>query len=445
MSSHLRPVYADSFRCIGSDCEDTCCHGWSIPIDRGAWEKYQQLPDVPLASLIRSTMEAQPANADGSEPVPFAKVRMNEANQCPLLTEEKLCSVQQEFGAGMLSHACSVTPRIISVVDGAAEKALTLSCPEAARHVLLNPHLLREGFSAEEGEMGISFVLPGDGNSIPAQANPMAHFWLIRSTVVTTLADRRYPLWERMFLLGLLCQRLDEIAAGSLKQPMREFLFDFERAVAERALRPTMQTLPVDHNAQLDAVLQLAGMLLQRSNILPRFVETVNAFTSGIGNGPGATLESLTAHYNEAHDHYFAPFFDLHPYVLENYLANTMLRGQFPFGRHHARPNAAPKMRQEFIRLTAQFALMKGLLIGVAGHHRENFSLDHVVLTMQAASKHFEHHPEFLKMAHELLTECRLDALRGMAILLRNTPAPEAQLPFAPQPQTSIPSSVVQL
>ena len=126
-----------------------------------------------------------------------------------------------------------------------------------------------------------------------------------------------------------------------------------------------------------------------------------------------------------------------YPQVLENYLLNTMLRCQFPFGRRHARPEAAPKMRQEFSRLTAQFALMKGLLIGVAGHHRENFSLDHVVLTVQAASKHFEHHPEFLNMAHALLMENRMDDARGMAILLRNaTPAQQSELP-----QTQIPNS----
>jgi len=52
---------------------------------------------------------------------------------------------------------------------------------------------------------------------------------------------------------------------------------------------------------------------------------------------------------------------------------------------------------------------MKGLLIGVAGFHREHFSASHVVHTVQAASKHFEHHPEFLTMAHALLVEKRMD------------------------------------
>jgi len=45
--------YAERFRCIGSACEDTCCKGWGIPIDREAYEKYRNLPPSPLRNLIQ--------------------------------------------------------------------------------------------------------------------------------------------------------------------------------------------------------------------------------------------------------------------------------------------------------------------------------------------------------------------------------------------------------
>jgi lysine-N-methylase len=181
-----------------------------------------------------------------------------------------------------------------------------------------------------------------------------------------------------------------------------------------------MNSLPVDHAQQLDLVLLLAGMMLHRSYLRPRFLECVQAFTQGIGNGPGATLESLTACYTAANERYYAPFFQKHPYVLENYLINTIFRSRFPFGRDWAKTGAAPSMTRESALLIAQFALMKGLLIGVAGFHREKFSVGHVVHTVQAASKHFEHHSEFLTRAHALLVEKRMDGQLGLAILLRN-------------------------
>ena len=81
---------------------------------------------------------------------------------------------------------------------------------------------------------------------------------------------------------------------------------------------------------------------------------------------------------------------------------------------------AVPERWREFSKLTAQFALIRGLLIGVAGYHRSAFSTAHVVATVQSAAKHFEHHPEFLKLAYELLLESQMDGARGLAILLRN-------------------------
>ena len=95
-------------------------------------------------------------------------------------------------------------------------------------------------------------------------------------------------------------------------------------------------------------------------------------------------------------------------------------------------------MARESALLTAQFALIKGLLIGVAGFHREEFSTAHVVHTVQAASKHFEHHTEFLTRAHALLVEKRMDGQMGLAILLRNeklrAPLPDLPVLHVPGP-----------
>jgi lysine-N-methylase len=181
-----------------------------------------------------------------------------------------------------------------------------------------------------------------------------------------------------------------------------------------------MEALPADGEAQLDVVLRLAGLLLHRSNIRPRFVECVRAFTAGIGNGPQATLQSLTANFADAHHRSYEPFLTRHPAMLENYLINTIIRCRFPFGLVGIEAKTPTSMTREFAMLSAQFALMNGLLTGVAGFHREAFSMAHVVHAMQSASKHFEHHPEFLNLAHALLVESDMDGARGTAILLRS-------------------------
>ena len=432
----LRADYAQSFRCIGSDCEDTCCQDWSVPIDQAAYEEYQNLPDSPLRTLIDANILAIP---EGAKPAVFDKFRMNDANQCPLLTADRLCKIQTALGEELLPHTCHTYPRIVQSIAGIQQTALTLSCPEAARLVLLNPELptlepldcdqeRTSGAEAPADSLGITA-----GTSVPAYPlSLISWFWPIRQLVLALVRNRSYPLWQRLFLLSIFCSRLDAIRRGELAWSVSEFLGDFQAAVTSGALRTGMEALPIDRAAQMDVVLRLVGMLLHRSNVRPRFVECVQAFTTGIGNGPGATQESLTERSAQVYDRYYAPFFAQHPYIMENYLINTILRLRFPFGKEDAQAGETFSMARECALLTAQFAMMKGFLIGVAGFHREAFSAAHVVHTVQTVSKHLEHHPEFLNLTYELLMESRMDGVRGMAILLRNE-EPKPLRPAAPE------------
>jgi len=410
----IRPCYAESFQCIGPACEDTCCAGWTVPVDQATYEKYQALPESPLRLLIHSSVARAPEGPEAAAPgrsANFATIRMNKANQCPLLTAGRLCGIQTELGHDMLSHACATYPRIVSSVGGQKEMALSMSCPEAVRLVLLTPDL---PFSGGDSEAEAAT------DAKPESAPPLPpDFHAIRAVVLKVVRNRLYPLWQRLFLLDILCRRLDLIGRGELNRTATQFLADFEATVASGSLCAAMETLPVDRAAQLDVVLRLAGLMLHKSNIRPRFVECVQAFTAGIGNGPGATLESLAAHYAHAHDRFYAPFFDRQPHIMENLIVNTILQHQFPFGREAMRSGVQPDMAREFALLAVQFALTRGLLIGVAGFHGAAFSAGHAVFTVQAASKHFEHHPEFLSMAHALLVESNMNGARGLAILLR--------------------------
>ena len=419
------PEYSEGFRCIGPACEDSCCEQWTVHIDQTIFEKYQALPPGPLRTIIDENVLRTPeeTTAPGGPAAAFAQIRMTADAKCPLLSPDGLCRIQIEHGDAYLSHMCATYPRAVYKIEDVTEKALSLSCPEAARLVLLNPHLPTEA----EPNAGSAARNDATSGSDPWRL----HFWPIRDFAMALVRNHALPLWQRLFLLGLFSRRLDAIAPGDFSEEVPKLLAGFTAAAVTGNLVPSMETLPVDHVQQLDVVLRLAGMLLHRSHIGPRFTECIQAFTQGIGNGPGATLESLTAHYAWAHDHYYAPFFHKHPHILENYLVNTIFRCRFPFGSDWARNGAPPSMSREFAALTAQFALMKGLLIGVAGFHREQFSADHVVHTVQAASKHFEHHSDFLKDAHALLVESQMDSARGLGILLRNVES-TAHVPAAP-------------
>ena len=413
----LRPDYATSFRCIGGACEDSCCEDWTVGVDGAAYARYEALPAGPLRSTIVESILPAVANSAGVagsvNPPPFAiqMVRRGGVRVCPLLASDGLCRIHAELGASYLSHTCATYPRIRYSIAGNEECALSLSCPEAARLVLLSPALAQAAGPGAEAKP--ESTLSGDGGLTP-------FFHSIRNFALELIRNRSYPLWQRMFLLGLFAARFDALGKDRLEETVAELLALFEGAIGSGSVRVSLETLKPDGERQLDLVLRRGGVLLHRSHVRPRFVECVEAFGRGIGNGPGATLHSLAGRYAEAHRYAFAPFFERHPHMLENYLSNTIFRSRFPFGRDWARDGAAASMTREFELLTTQFALVKGLLIGVAGGHGEAFCEAHVVQTVQAVSKHFDHHADFLKDAYALLVESGMAGPMGMAILLQD-------------------------
>ena len=437
----IRPAYAESFRCIGAACEETCCQQWTVPVDRATWERYQQLPDVPLGALIRSSVVPQEPEVSRGDPRLFARIQLNSNRMCPLLSTEGLCGIQTAFGDSSLPHVCRTFPRVIHQEQGAAEAALTFSCPEAARHVLLDPDLLASGMSAVVSGVELEQCAGAELSEETDERQPLRWFWPLRSIVLGLVGNRTYPLWQRLFLLNLLCHRLDQFRGGALKRNVSEFLSAFELTVQQGSLRRAMEALPIDTGAQLDLVLQLAGVMLHLSGVLPSFAKMVASFTGGIGNAPGATIRSLTANYDAACRLYFEPFFEGQPHILENYLANTILRCRFPFGAHDAHPGEPPSMVREFDKLMAQFALTRGLLIGVSGDRRESFSAADVVRTCSVAARHFEHHPAFLDRALALMVECRMTGAAGCSILARNSRTSPLDNPQSPPLAQPIPQT----
>ncbi len=408
----FRPEYADRFGCIGSACEDDCCHGWRVSVDEAAYRKYQALPNGPLRGTLDAVIERTTEKAAVAGRPAYAHIKMLPSGSCPMLTAEGLCRIHAELGAEYLCHTCTTYPRTRRCIDKLEEQSLSLSCPEAARLVLLAERLL-----PPDGAPGFEITW----NDTTIRRFPLRrHFWPIRDFTMRLVMNRSYPLWQRLFLLGTFSRRLEAIESGELKRTFPDFLRDFVAAVESGTLSASMEGIRPDLGMQLEMVLRLVNLRSGHLLAGPRLVEYLGAFVEGIDSRPGVPLEIQMRRYQTAYRDSYAPFFARHPHILENYLLNQMFRGLFPFGDQMFQPSAKPEFAKAFASMAAQFALIKGLLIGIAGFHGERFSADHVVAAVQVVSRHFEHSPQFLHDAGALLAERNMDNAHGLTMLLRN-------------------------
>lgn len=119
------PNYFNEFKCIASECEDTCCAGWEIVIDDETHKRYENVKGE-FGEILRSKI----VKSDGEN-----IFLLNNGN-CSFLNEKKMCEIYINLGEDYLCYTCQQFPRYTEEFLELKEVGLSLSCPEAARIIL---------------------------------------------------------------------------------------------------------------------------------------------------------------------------------------------------------------------------------------------------------------------------------------------------------------------
>jgi lysine-N-methylase len=411
-----QPTYAAAFRCIGASCEDPCCGNWNIPLDKDTYEKYQQFPSGKLGDIVSQFVIVNPN--DQREQL-YGQILQTSSGSCPFYGTDHQCSIQKEYGKQLLSPTCSIYPRSLSVVAERLEGALSLSCPEAARNVLLAIDFMHSVCNIHSGEFrtdNFYRLAATQGNST---VKPHSIFLPIRKMLLDLVVDRSRTLPDRLLMIGHICKRLSVMDAGQSHATLLSNLCDLDAASKNPLVHAEIDRLSHDPRLRVETIFGLTDILM-RAQPSSRFQDTFLSFIAGIvapiGSPPGSDIETfLTAERD-----YYAPFFEAFPFILENYLINYIFKYLFPYGRSGSDSFIPQGIFTEYLQMTTQFAWLNGLLIGVAGHHKAEFNAEHVVKVVQSFSRAVEHDPNVHRSMHRYISSRDLHSLLGMAIMLKH-------------------------
>jgi lysine-N-methylase len=370
----LQPQYFERFRCTGAECEDTCCEGWGILIDRQTYDKYRTLQG-PHRSLVHDLVEINPASCSSSD---FAKIRLA-GTRCPALTDG-LCSIHSTLGEPYLSDMCSSYPRVWNRVRTTTERSLHLSCPEAARLVLTDP----DAMLFEESEAEEPASRPGMVSVIDDA--PARHVAAARDLIIAILKQRSRPLPSRLGALSRAVEKLaglpPEHAPAILEEQLRSEVPE-ERAKAMPAV-------------QLETILELIVARIGTGYTSPRFLECYSEFMQGLQWTAESSMDELVTRYRLAARTHFEPFETRHPWVFENYLINYVFRTLFPYGRRSPDRRTVTdfsegSVKDSFLLMVTHYAIIRTILIGMSGLHGDGLNLAHVVKLVQSCTRTFQH------------------------------------------------------
>jgi len=118
------PDYYNEFECIADQCEDTCCAGWQIVIDKESLQNYKKIRGDFGKRMFKSVNWLQ------------GTFRQDKDKRCAFLNENNLCDLYLALGEGGFCKTCREYPRHTEEFEGVREITLSLSCPEVARIVM---------------------------------------------------------------------------------------------------------------------------------------------------------------------------------------------------------------------------------------------------------------------------------------------------------------------
>lgn len=397
----LSPQYFSQFTCIGGSCEDTCCAGWRVTIDRKTYKKYQNIKgDQAIKKNVKRVRKNITEHA-------YAELQLGEKNECKLLTDDGLCGIQVKYGEDFLSHTCSSYPRTVNKVDDSFEKSATVSCPEIARLVLLNPK------GIEFDEIHNSEKVLSYNNKIDSKSdvtNPKKYFWDLRIFTIEILQNRDLDISNRLIILGLFYKKLNEIIDNKELSNIPNTIQLFKELMSNKQLNLT--EISSDLTVQLDILYEIINKRITSGVSSERYLKCFREMLLGLDYSESISVEELSNNYKDIYNNYYLPFMANNEYILENYLVNYVFKNLFPFGNY-------TNVFEEYVMLVVHFSLIKTHLIGISGYYK-SLNYEIIVAVIQTFSKTVEHNNIYLQQILKMLKNNNYVNLPYMTILVKN-------------------------
>jgi lysine-N-methylase len=393
------PRYVQSFACIGSACPDTCCSGWSVPIDRDTHRAWQTI-DVRIAgSLLTERTREAGANETLAAGDCAAIMTTTAAGDCSWLTDEKLCGVQATLGEDAIPLACHSYPRRRARAGDRLSLYLDLGCPQAAHLALSDP---------------AAMDMVAAPQLAPQRLPPMSER---KSAGLATRAEREDPALDA---IDATAELLADAARSLICSPsltVWQALALYWRtidAVAARATDPAEKASVIESIIAMQEIAKQGSSLVEAAQAaeavvaplypLPDLLKTASGVAGRFrlrnhkSPAPGALTQILPAFeldadsdmpasdascriYRQASRQWFEPFEVAHPHVLKNFLLNRLGSRNFPrFG--------ASGIGVELAKAALHLELVRVFLVGRAHARQEAFGIGDCVDVIQAYSRY---------------------------------------------------------
>ncbi|GEK33629.1 flagellin lysine-N-methylase [Kurthia sibirica] len=368
----------DNFQCIGGACEDTCCAGWKISIDKKSYQNYKKTTNTILKPLLQKNLKRNRKSTNDED---YGLFHVNDEGVCGLLDTEGLCSIQTNSGPEALCTTCSVYPRDLKEINTIVEKTLDLSCPEVARLILLD----QNGLEFIQDEAPALLPILGKINHSNQKAD---YFWTNRSFMITALQSRNITIETRLMYIGLYIRKLYELPVQQRfeQAPLlaENYLKNLQLAGSETIFDAipanyTMQNTLVSHFFNMDKILS------------ERYVTSVQNMKKNlyIDDSKSTDGEIINHIFNSNYKN------EMIAIAFENFLVNLTFTKYVENTNEH--------LQDFYSEMTIQFTLLRLLILGNCA--TKPLSEEEIIVIFQSFIKNFTHNSTYVEVGKEILSK----------------------------------------
>ena len=266
----MTPKFFKNFTCVGGDCEDHCCHSWTINVNKKSYKQLRNTSNKEVQQLAIAHFKLTKNDENN-----WAYIQMSLNGNCPVLDNSGLCTIQKNLEHKYLPFTCQDYPRLNNFFGLQLEPTLFISCPTAAQSVLFD----RSAMTFESNTQPLEKVLQGRVSGLYNDSLP---YWAttIRDVCFQIILDQEATFEERIFSLGLFLKqaetRLDD------QDKLSNFIDTFIQFYNEKSPHKMYDSLPSVANLKWQVFSSLDNSLIKQTNIYTEKKETKGLSTSAV-------------------------------------------------------------------------------------------------------------------------------------------------------------------
>ncbi|WP_343008755.1 flagellin lysine-N-methylase [Clostridium celatum] len=363
------PKYMADFKCIGSECVDTCCAGWDINIDENTFEKYVNSKGE-LKELVQGKFRENKENEDFLNK---GFMILKEQNKCPFLNDDMLCDIHGRIGEENLCITCKRFPRVYNIIDGIYEKSGLPSCEEICIKAFLNKEKM-EFIEIEEDidESAIEIRRIIDTEAFEGTDSLLQYFWEIRVNSINIIQNRSFSIEERLNILKYFYREIEKNYKMLDFESIENILEDFSENTIDLELLKGKA-----YNESNEFYLSLIDERLIENIKGIRLKERILEYTNAI---EGYDINKYSSELSKKLEKY--------SFIFENYLVNQIFKDLIPF-------NKGEDLTLSVDVLIDSYRIIKAYTIGLSLNSKMLLDEKIIIKVIQSLSKDIEHNKVF--------------------------------------------------